>query len=217
MPRISQLTQDFAERFAFEPSRVAQIAKALRMDGLIQSGPRGVNAPDASPLDAARLLIGMMLRVKNHEVSDGVRLFGRFELWDRADPKHGAAVACEDMLVKVLEICGHEDEPSNAERQFRFIINRDLAIAKVIVSTWAGDDHPMAEDDEFDGFNHFEFRYLHPEFGQSVIERKASPELRKAWRLYRSGFHEEPMLSNEDLLEIGQVIAGHTPPLEASE
>ncbi|WCT77512.1 hypothetical protein [Novosphingobium humi] len=233
MPRLSILADDFAERFNFEPSRVAGIVKALRdeprqegMEALIKAGPRGVNAPNATALDAARILIAMMLRVKHHEAPEAVRLFGAFPLGPilRNDTpveqdkeqsyRAQAPVSCEDALAKALEFYGHEGAAEVDERNFTFSIHRDLASASVTVGIWAGDDDPRWESDDFSGFDYIEFRYLHPEFGPSIANGgELTPELRAAWRCYRSGFHEIPTLNSGDLAEIGQVIAGHLEPL----
>jgi hypothetical protein len=61
MPRVSEIADDFAERFGIEPQRARHIARTLRECGKLTTGARGRNAPAATSLDAARLLIGMML------------------------------------------------------------------------------------------------------------------------------------------------------------
>ncbi|WP_394659556.1 hypothetical protein [uncultured Novosphingobium sp.] len=224
MPRISQITDDFAERFNFEPSRVAQIAKALRMDadGLIRSGPRGVNAPDATPLEAARLLIAMMLRVKHHEAAEGVKLFGRFRPLDGTPVSIGgkAAQTFEDAFAILLGYCGQPTTPGEFNPlldrfEFSLWIHRDTCFADIFIGQWEGD----ADEDAEAVFARQEtFRFVHPEFGAvAANDYEMTPELRASWRRYRTGFHETPMLTKNDLIEIGQVLAGHMPPLLVAE
>ena len=65
MPRVTDLCRDLAERFQFEESKVLGYSRVLREAGMLTTGARGVNAPDATSLDAARLLIVMMVRAKS--------------------------------------------------------------------------------------------------------------------------------------------------------
>jgi len=226
MPRISQLTDDFAERFNFEPSRVSQIAKALRADdaALIRSGPRGVNAPDATPLEAARLLIAMMLRVKHHEAAEGVKLFGGFRSLNDQPVTIGgrSAESFEDAFALVLAYCGNEATPGEFNPffdrfEFSISIYRDTCSAEIHIGQWAED---QGEDEDAEPvFERQEtYRFLHPEYGASLANNaQLTPELRAAWRRYRAGFREVPSLWKSDLIEIGQVLAGYAAPLEASE
>jgi len=213
MPRILQLADDFAERFAFERTRVAGYVKALREAGRIKTGPHGVNAPNATTMDAARILIAMMLRPKLHEVAESVELFGKFKIIATDGKENEYPAHCEDALAKALEFYGNKAAQGDTSRFFTFRIHFDHAFATMTVSVWAGDDDPRLEDESFSGFDEVELRYLHPEFAPSLENgAELTPALRAAWRRYRSGFHEVPMLDSHDLAEIGQVIAGHIPP-----
>jgi hypothetical protein len=80
MARVSDLCRDFASRFDIEESRVTGVARALREAGLITQGARGVNAPHATALDAARLLIALMADRKIKESPAAVNYFGALRL-----------------------------------------------------------------------------------------------------------------------------------------
>lgn len=220
MPRVLQMADDFAERFAFEPSRVAGIVKALREAGLIKAGPRGVNAPNATSLDAARLLIGMMLRLKHEDVAEGVRLFGEFKpsADDRNAPR--APSIFENVLASALDRLSTEGARDDLSRMVQVSIDRDHCFGSLVIEVRADEtDERWETDPEFDGrIETVEVRYYHPEFQESLANG-ASPtaELLAAWRRYRSGFHETPVLFHSDLLNIAQVLAGHEPPLEPAK
>lgn len=221
MPRISQITEDFAERFNFEPPRVAQVAKALRAQKLVQSGPRGINAPNASSLDAARLLIALMLRVKHDDAVDGVKLFGEFRALDAESVSIAGKVAYnfEEALALMLDYCGQDmdSEGGNAafdDLEFSVRIHRDSCSAYIFMGQWA-DNADEADDEEPTFKREQTFTFLHPEVAPSLASGEFTPALRAIWRRYRTGFHEIPELSKNDLIAIGQVIAGRSPPLTA--
>lgn len=220
MPRVLQMADDFAERFAFEPSRVAGIVKALREAGLIKAGPRGVNAPNATSLDAARILIGMMLRLKHEDVAEGVRLFGGFKPSDEDPNASRAPVVFEQVLATALDRLSIKGAREDSSRLLQISIERDHCFGSLIVDIRANDDDERWETDpEFDGnIETIEVRYFHPQFQESLAnEATPTAELLAAWRRYRSGFHETPVLYHTDLLNIAQVLAGHEPPLEPAK
>ena len=215
MPRILQMAEDFAERFNFEPARVAGIVKALREGGLIKAGPRGVNAPDCTPLDAARILIAMMLRVRHEDVAEGVSLFGAMQVARGAltnDAK--APESFEQSMAEILAFCGRDDTSWLDQADIKACIYRDTCTAETVLSIFAEDDDARWELDDFDGVNERHgYLFLHPEFSAShAADNTPTPELLAAWRKYRSGFHEVPTLTRQDFFEIGQVLAGHQPP-----
>jgi len=49
-----------SDTFGLESKSVAVIVRAIREDGFLTSGARGVNAPHMTPLDAARICIALM-------------------------------------------------------------------------------------------------------------------------------------------------------------
>ncbi|MGQ2941563.1 MAG: hypothetical protein ACT6Q7_14065 [Blastomonas fulva] len=208
MPRITELCNHLADRFRFEESKVQGYARILREAGLLTTGARGVNAPDATPLDAARLLIAMMLRAKKDDAAEAVKLFGSFtgKAMSPGDLPRGTeplvSARCEDALAKIITAYGQADVDRASSRNFTFSIVRDLAFASIEVETWPADDDTREYPDEY------EFRFFHPEFANRPPEQGPSEELLSAWKHYRSGFHEVPTLFCNDLQEIGLLIAG---------
>lgn len=78
--KIPKLALDYAARFNLDPVFVQGVARHLREAGLLSQGARGVNAPDATALDAARLLIPFMvggIAMKAKDAPEIVRDFGR--------------------------------------------------------------------------------------------------------------------------------------------
>ena len=77
--KIPKLALDYAARFNLDPVFVSGVARYLREAGLLSQGARGVNAPDATPLDAARLLIPFMvggIAMKAKDAPEIVKDFG---------------------------------------------------------------------------------------------------------------------------------------------
>lgn len=213
MPRVTQLCADLAERFRFEETKVHNYSRVLREAGMVTTGARGINAPDATPLDAARLLIAMMLRTKADDTLAGVKLFGGFVALDEGAAIGGRTVTTfEDALEALIEYCGIADagtadgEARYSDFSFEAAIVRDLAIANVRLAKL---------DDEGEESEVRSFRFAHPDIAAADDANLTVPErLAKDWRHYRSGFHEIPTLMKGDLLNIGQVIAGRIAPGE---
>jgi len=216
MPRITELCNHLADRFRFEESKVQGYARILREAGLLTTGARGVNAPDATALDAARLLIAMMLRAKKDDAAEAVKLFGSFQpvVIGPSETPGGTerllGNRCDDAVAMILVAASKIEPDQTFQRRFDFSITRDLAYASITVGTWAGDDDPRQELDDFSGWDSCEFRFLHSEFINRAPEDGPSDELVATWNHYRSGFHEVPQVFNEDLIAIGQFIAGRS-------
>lgn len=59
MARLSDLTRALAANSSRSETTIGVTARAIREAGLITTGPRGLNAPHMSAVDAANLLIGL--------------------------------------------------------------------------------------------------------------------------------------------------------------
>lgn len=216
MPRVTELCTFLADRFHFEESKVLGYARILREAGLLTSGARGVNAPDATTLDAARLLIAMMLRAKKDDAATAVQLFGSFEgkaIGEGPVPQGTqrlVGAACEQALAQIIAAAAQATPEQIENGQFTFSIVRDLAYVSIIVSSWPGDDDPRHELENFSGWDEFEFRFFHPEFAARDPEQGPTDALVAAWNQYRSGFYEVPILHSQDLVAIGQFIEGRS-------
>lgn len=209
MPRVTELCTFLADRFHFEESKVLGYARILREAGLLTSGARGVNAPSATALDAARLLIAMMLRAKKDDAATAVQLFGSFKgkpMGEDAMPvgtQRLVGAACENALADILTAAAEATPEQTQNRQIVFSIVRDRAYVSILVTTWP-DDEQAEEPDEF------EFRFFHPEFAARDPEQGPTDALVEAWNRYRSGFYEIPVLYSPDLIAIGQFVAGRS-------
>lgn len=76
MIKVSDLIDDFADRFNQPIGTIKNIARYLREDGLLNTGARGVNAPDATYLDAARLLLALMANASAVKTPSKVKNLG---------------------------------------------------------------------------------------------------------------------------------------------
>lgn len=214
MPRILELCDDFAERFNYEPTKVAGYARVLREAGLLTSGARGVNAPDAKALDAARILIAMMLRSKLADVVSDVQLVGEFV------PGEGETFSAafspsnfEAGFAGVIEYLGRYELPDgdisrSSYRRFntKVVIERDAMICSVEIE----DQQPRTRKK-----HKKEVHFAHPELQRWLSSGPKfdnfPSELVQAFGRYKSGFHEAPSLNRDDLIAVGQIVAGRLP------
>lgn len=60
--------------------------RALKEGGLVTTGARGVNAPDVTPRDAARITLGLLATASPKASVEAVERIGRFRLSDAATP-----------------------------------------------------------------------------------------------------------------------------------
>ena len=74
--------QIIAQHFGIDLSLVKQISRALREDGQLTTGARGVNAPHMTPADAARVTIAILAGSIPTTAADDVQLWGGFEVSD---------------------------------------------------------------------------------------------------------------------------------------
>lgn len=211
MPRLSALIEDFAERFAFEPTKVASLARQLREAGQLTQGARGVNAPNATALDAARLLLAMMLNCRLPNVVEDVTVVGGFV------PVGGATFSdvfapgtLESALCGLIEYFGLDPvEDEDTARYDGFEADMRLtpyrALAHVSIRRWSDDKEDW--DDRAVVFSH-------PSIAEfDLTTTFALPgEYVAALRRFPAGFNQEPSLDHRALLAIGQIVAGHQPP-----
>jgi hypothetical protein len=71
-----ELTKAVAGATLMPEATVTAHARMLREAGLLTTGARGVNAPEMTPLDAARLLLSVMVTERPSRAVDAVRDFG---------------------------------------------------------------------------------------------------------------------------------------------
>jgi hypothetical protein len=191
MPRVSDLCKDFALRFGFEEAYVSGVARYLREAGLLTQGARGVNAPHALPLDAARLLIALMAGGKAKDAATVVRDFGPMVSIDLDEPHafipEGSKY--EDTLARVIERFGTD-----------------------MGDDWLASPHAATEIEfelipyKTEGLVRLRDRYIGFIPSTEDLLRDGGMSDR-----YPIGFRVTATITNIELLSIGQVVAGHQP------
>lgn len=80
MVKSGRLINGVAQAYRLRESSVALAARFLREKGLLTTGANGVNAPDMTFLDAARVMLPYLVLDKPSLMADAVRVFGTFRL-----------------------------------------------------------------------------------------------------------------------------------------
>lgn len=210
MPRLSALIEDFAERFNFEPTKVASLARTLREAGQLTQGARGVNAPAATSLDAARLLIAMMLNCRIPTVAEDVALVGSFApVGGKKFSEVFAPQTLETAISGIIDYFGIEPATSQQSGRYdgfqanvRLIPYRAMAV--VTLKKWIA----SSEDWEPHGVI-----FSHPTL-VGIDASKPGPipeEYLATLRRFPAGFNQEPELDERAIMAIGQIVAGHQP------
>ena len=89
MALISDLIIELSVMSGIAEASIAVVARRLREDGLLSQKGRGRGAAQATPLDAARLCIALMIGGKAKDASTIVQDFGGLQLFQRAvEPEH---------------------------------------------------------------------------------------------------------------------------------
>jgi len=73
------LTKTIAHATGVHERTVAMVVRELRTTGLLRTGARGVNAPHMLPIDAARVLIAILVSERPVDAPKAVRDFGSLE------------------------------------------------------------------------------------------------------------------------------------------
>ncbi len=114
--------QTIAQHFGIDLSLVKQISRALREDGQLTTGARGVNAPHMTPADAARVAIAILAGSIPTTAAEDVRQWGGFEVsgpilaegdtlrpgpFRAANPDVGCTLL--EALMAIFELYGDDD------------------------------------------------------------------------------------------------------------
>lgn len=86
-----------ASALGLPEATVSGAFRVLRESGLMTSGARGVNAPDMTDLDAARMLIAMLVNERPAYAESAVRDFGQLVCTDFRPASERAAMLPDDM------------------------------------------------------------------------------------------------------------------------
>lgn len=131
MARLSDLVLDLAAVLRMEATTINTYARHLREAGLLSQGGRGVNAAHVTALDAARLLIALMVDGYAKDAPQIVRDFGR----------------------AVLFLADEDEQPEDL--QFRSLLGLEIGCSLEqffagIIELWADDEkyHIMSANSE---------------------------------------------------------------------
>lgn len=86
MPTIGTLTRRIAEAMGVEEKTVTVFVRRLREEEWLTTGARGVNAPSMNYLDAARIVLALLVTDKPSAACDAISDFGSLVL-DRTDKR----------------------------------------------------------------------------------------------------------------------------------
>lgn len=208
MPRINDLADDFAERFAVEPTRARGIARYLREAGMLSQGARGVNAPHATFLDAARLMTGMMLlwRPANRIALDVKPILDWCTICEGEAKKQLKFTTFEEALSSLFEYQAKHMppiHPMNSGRAFVLFVKiyPHRFYSEIVIAGWDNDIKEYKEET---------YRFSDIEMLEwSVDPKNDLPELEiQKWK---KGFYLEPTVFDIDLLAISHIVAGQQP------
>ena len=238
MPLISELTRDVAARLRLEESLVGNVARALREAGLISQAARGVHAARATPLDAARLLIALMVGGKLREASTAVADFGLL--------KFGAILPARRSARDLFASGYGLSDPSFEEALAALIAGfGDQKVYAALTQEQAlnslGDTSVVIRDTHFDAqirldgqtylFQHAAFIEEQRHHAQVVAEQRAGAPASTpfealaaisaissgAWAersRYWSGIHSQRMVTANVLMPLGEMLFGLRSPGE---
>lgn len=74
--KSAQFIKTVAKAYRVNEKSLVHSARLLKEAGLLTTGPRGVNAPDMTAMDAARLTIALLVTDKPTKAVEAVRKFG---------------------------------------------------------------------------------------------------------------------------------------------
>lgn len=209
MPRLSVLIEDFADRFSFERAKVNGLARTMREAGLLTSGARGVNAPPATAMDAARLLLAMMLNSTPPSVVEDVRIVGQFTVFHDSLPSTGFAPrTLEDGLAGLIQFTGTvSDDRLDDINVMEFGVLPYRAIGSITIGQ-IREAEAGEEATEYGTVEKFrEINFSHPDVDPSDITNL--PEsYHAAARRFPTGFYQEPKLQKDELVFVGKLVMG---------
>lgn len=114
MVKAAAFVRGMSEILAVEERTLASIFRALRSERLISTGARGVNAPEMTCLDAARLTIAAMVSESQARAAEASREFGGLACGEQGSPEK---IALMKRIREHRRQQTHEPEP---DAEFRF-------------------------------------------------------------------------------------------------
>jgi hypothetical protein len=187
MASVPNFAKQLAAYLGLEEPYVVGVARYLREDGLLTQGARGRNAPEATPLDAARLLIALLCGGKANRATNTVRLFGSFEASDFAGSQFSEAANFENALARAIEFMGMPVEGRMHESQQ----GQTVMTITVAASIWG------VEWTE----GKFNFGFVPQNHDKMLKWSHQNP----------AGLREQRTITNQELLKIGRFVCLNKP------
>jgi hypothetical protein len=208
MPRINDLVDDLAERFAVEPARARNIARYMREAGLLSQGARGVNAPHASFLDASRLLIAMMLIWRRaNRIALDVQPILKWQTIDTGRAREQLKFETFEQAIELLFKHNAEKmppiNPINSGRAF-------VKSVSLVTHSFYSEIRIGRWDEKIEDYDDEIYRFHDPEAINWLQDTSQTlPEL--PVQKWKSGFFLSPIVYYEDLIAIPHIVAGQQP------
>jgi hypothetical protein len=116
--------------FGIPEKTITSYTRFLKEAGLLTTGARGVNAPDMTPLDAARVTIALLTCSRPGQAVERVKQFGKMPCRSDCTPSaNGFAIISEKGLKKRFE-------GETLENVLTFFFDRENAIGLVAAVKW---------------------------------------------------------------------------------
>jgi hypothetical protein len=135
-----ELTARVASATGVPETTVTVYARVLREAGLLTTGARGVNAPPMSALDAARLLIALVVTERPSRAADAVADFGQLpcgfvgaryptsKIGLARSRKLQSDHVLEEATAMVIDIVADGDEKATVEADWAEVGGNDIAL-----------------------------------------------------------------------------------------
>ncbi|GAK34603.1 hypothetical protein AQ1_02502 [alpha proteobacterium Q-1] len=229
MVLISSVVKELSEMSKIEETSVATYARALREAGLLSQKGRGRGAAHATPLDAARLLIALMVGGKVKDSPQAVRDFGKMRCTEHL---HNKEMNWKDTSLQFL--CGVPNEHIYEEaiaaiiegfgvREFQEKLKAETEKTK---SPYLPVIMALIQDTKLQGqviIGNYRYSYQVTEFidvkHNSINDLENYDEdVAERWlailERYSSGINREAEVGTPQFINIGQVLAGVREPGE---
>ena len=223
MALISHIVKELAESTGTAEKSITVIARWLREDGLLSQKGRGRGAAQATPLDAARLLIALMVGGKMKNAPQAVRDFGQLVSMIPSKEAGGRKINLENLcglpdghtfeegLAALIGIWENEDA-------MRFVMDhRDLLTSgsRFMASL---DDHNV-RGSIHTGYTSYVyehptvFRWIAgPDQQHNPSGNDSAAALKKIHARYQSGIESKRSVSDALLRSLGEAVAQQREP-----
>jgi hypothetical protein len=219
MAKLSDLVSDLALRLNVEEKSIATVARYLREAGMLSQGARGVHAAQAKALDAARLIIAMMVEGKAKDAVQRVRDFGSLVLHEwRAEEDETDEIALYDLY-------GFDEDPTLEQALAAVIAGYgDPLVMEVLDRNSSESFWPIIRLEIADwtvsatlNIRRHIFRFVHPAHLSAIASMSEDDRVATSDRIaayaalldrYQRGIRSRREISSMELWPIGEMLAG---------